>query len=124
MEVDGVVATPADIAASAVAALTADPQPTGTFSITGPEKLTVTDQAAILSAVLDHEIRAERLPADEAKALAFPAGTPDFVTESVMGTMAAEASVLPVSGDVERLTGRAPRTFRQWAEPHQTAFHH
>jgi (4-alkanoyl-5-oxo-2,5-dihydrofuran-3-yl)methyl phosphate reductase len=116
------IVDPADIAASAVAALTAPTQPLGPYSITGPEKLTVHEQAAVLSAVLGREIRGEQLPLDEAKAIAFPAGTPDFVTDSVMGTMASEASILEVSDDVERLTGRAPRTFQQWAEEHRTAF--
>lgn len=112
---------PADIAASAAAVLLSDIPATGAFSITGPETLTVRDQARVLSEVLGHEIRAEHISDDEAKRSAFPAGTPDFVADSVLGTMS-PAAALPISGDVLRLTGQAPRTFRQWASDNVQAF--
>ena len=38
------------------------------------------------------------------------------MTSSVLGTMSPAASALEVSGDVEKLTGHAPRTFADWAK--------
>ncbi len=116
------VVHPADIAASAAAVLLADNPPTGAFSITGPEKLSVRDQAQALSEVLGHDVRVEQISEDEAKRDNFPDGTPDFVTTSVLETMGEAASALEPSGDVQTLTGRAPRTFREWAEENEGAF--
>ncbi len=46
---------------------------------------------------------------------AFPAGTPDFVATSLLETMSPAAAVVEPSSDVATLTGRAPRSFRDWA---------
>lgn len=116
------VVDPDDIAASVAAVLLADvPQP-GAFSITGPEALTVADQTAVLSEVLGRDLRVEQITEQQAKEAMFPAGTPDVVTASVLGTMSAAAAALPISGDVEKLTGRPAHTFLDWATDHATAF--
>lgn len=113
---------PADIAASAVAVLLEDNPPTGAFSITGPEKLSVLDQARILSELDGRDFRVERIGEHEAKRAAFPEGTPDFVMTSVLETMSPAASALGPSDDVQTLTGHVPRTFRRWAEENKGAF--
>lgn len=113
---------PADIAASAAAVLLADDPPTGAFSITGPEKLSVRDQAQALSEVLGRDIRVEQIGEDEARRAAFPEGTPDFVTDSVLETMSPAASTLDPTDDVRTLTGGAPRSFREWADENRAAF--
>lgn len=116
------VVDPADIAASAVAVLL-DPSPAGgAYSITGPEPLSVRDQTDIVARVLGQSLALEAVPEADAKAAAFPEGTPDFVTTSVFGTFGPEATALPVSRDVEALTGRPARTFEQWATEHVGAF--
>ena len=77
---------PADIAASAATVLLAETPPTGAFSITGPEKLSVRDQARMLSDLLSRDLRVEQISEDDAKRENFPEGTPDFVTTSVLET--------------------------------------
>jgi uncharacterized protein YbjT (DUF2867 family) len=116
------VLDPADIAASVVAVLTADPAITGTFVITGPDKLSVTDQAAVLSSVLGRSLKVERISEAEAAAIGFPEGTPELVTSSVLGTLGDMAAALEPTDGVLTLTGHAPRAFRDWANEHQEAF--
>lgn len=54
------VVRPGDMVASADAILLADAPPTGAFSITGPAKLSVRDQASILAELLGRDMRVER----------------------------------------------------------------
>lgn len=110
------VVDPVDIAASAAAVLTAASPAGGAYSITGPEQLSVSDQTAIAAEVLGRDLRVEAVELQAAKAAAFPEGTPDVVVDSVFGTFGPEAAVVPVSGDVEALTGRPAHTFGQWVE--------
>lgn len=116
------IVDPADVAAAAVAVLVADTPTTGGVFITGPEKVSVRQQVQVLSEVLGQELRAEQISEDDAKRDSFPAGTPDFVTTSVLETMGEAASVLEPSEGVHTLTGRAPRTFRNWATDNAGAF--
>jgi uncharacterized protein YbjT (DUF2867 family) len=116
------IVDPADIAASAAAVLLAEPPLTGAFSITGPEKLSNRDQAAVLSELLGKPLTVEQISEADAAKLAFPDGTPGIVTSSVLGTMSPAASALEVSGDVEKLTGHGPRTFADWAKENVEAF--
>lgn len=115
------VVDPDDIASSAVAVLVNDNPAGGPYSITGPEPLSVTDQARIAGEALGRDLRVETLELQAAKA-AFPEGTPAFVVDSIFGTFGPEAAVLPVSGDVQALTGRPPHTFAQWVKRNHAAF--
>lgn len=116
------VVDPDDIAAAAAAVLVSESPAGGAYSITGPAALSVTDQTAIAGEVLGRDLRVEALDLAVAKAAAFPEGTPDVVVDSVFGTFGPEAAVLPVSGDVEALTGRPAHTFAQWVERNRAAF--
>ncbi|TKA06399.1 SDR family oxidoreductase [Actinacidiphila oryziradicis] len=108
------VVDPADIAAAAVAVLTAaDPKP-GAYSITGPQSLSVRDQIAVINKTLDRSYTVQEISQAEAATAAFPQGTPDFVTTSVLETMGPGAAVLVPSDDVQALTGKAARSFRAW----------
>ena len=63
------VVDPADIAAVAAASLTQDGHNHRVYELTGPEPLSPTDQVAILSQVLDRDLRyAETDPADTTRA--------------------------------------------------------
>lgn len=116
------VVDPDDIAASAAAVLLAESPAGGAYSITGPAALSVTDQTAIAAEVLGRDLRVESLDLDVAKAAAFPEGTPDLVVDSVFGTFGPEAATLPVSRDVEALTGHRAHTFAQWVDRNRAAF--
>jgi (4-alkanoyl-5-oxo-2,5-dihydrofuran-3-yl)methyl phosphate reductase len=116
------IVDPDDIAASAAALLLAETPPTGAFDITGPEKVSAREQAATLSELLGRELWIEPISEAQAKVEHFPAGTPDFVSQSVIETQGEAAATFEVSKDVQRLTGRAPRSFRDWAVAHLQAF--
>ena len=112
---------PDDVAASAAAVLLADNPHTGAYSITGPQTLTVTALTRILGEVLGRELRTEQITEQQAKHAVFPPGTPDIIAASILGT-AAPLGALPISGDVQDLTGRPPHSFSQWAAAHTAAF--
>ena len=116
------VVHPEDIAASAAAVLLSEDPAGGIYTTTGPEKLSVRDQAQILSGLDGKDFRVETMAEEEAKSSKFPEGTPDFVTTSVLETMSPAASVLDPTGDVEVLTGHAPHTFGDWANENEEAF--
>ncbi|WP_033341847.1 SDR family oxidoreductase [Catenuloplanes japonicus] len=108
------VVDPADIAAAAVAVLTAaDPAPAA-YSITGPAPLSVRDQIAVINETLGRDHTVREITEAGAVAAVFPPGTPDFVSRSILETQGPAASVLPPSGDVETLTGRPAHTFTEW----------
>lgn len=116
------VVHPEDIAASAAAVLLSEDPAGGVYTITGPEKLSVRDQALVLSGLAGKDFRVETMTEEEAKSSKFPEGTPDFVTTSVLETMSPAAAVLDPTDDVQGLTGHAPRTFGDWANENKEAF--
>ena len=116
------IVDPADVGESAAAVLLADNPLTGAYSITGPEKFSVRDQTRTLSEVLGRDLRVEQITEDEAKQGNFPEGTPDFISTSVLEMLGESASVIEPSGDVQTLTGHAPRSFGDWANENKEAF--
>ena len=116
------VIDPQDIAAVAAAALTSPRHKGRVYTLSGPEALRPADRARILGEVLGRDLRFEAQPDDEARAemsasmpVAYVAAFFDFY---VTGTLD-ESGVRP---DVAEVTGRAPRTFRQWAQAHAELF--
>ncbi|MEV6773337.1 NAD(P)H-binding protein [Nocardia sp. NPDC051030] len=89
---------------------------------TGPESLLPADQVAILAQVLDRDLQCVGLTNEEAHADMLK-NTPveyvdaffDFYVDGAID----ESIVRPT---VEQVTGRAPRTFAQWAAIHADAF--
>jgi len=116
------VIDPYDIAAVAAAALTSAGHEGRVYTVSGPEALRPADWARILGEVLGRELRFEGQPDDEARAemsASMPAAYVDaFFDFYVTGTLD-ESRPQP---DVREVTGRAPRTFRQWAQAHSGAF--
>ncbi len=113
---------PSDIAAVAAAALTATGHDGRVYTVSGPQALRPADRARILGEVLGRDLRFEGQPDDEARAemsASMPAEYVDaFFDFYVKGTLD-ESQPQP---DVAEVTGRPPRTFRQWAEAHAGAF--
>jgi len=120
--VRAVVADPADIAAVAALALTADGHEGRVYPVSGPEPLAPADRVAILGQVLGRPLRFEAQPDDEARAEMSAAMPPKYVDAFFRfyadGTLD-ESVVWPTVRD---LTGRPPRTFAQWAAAHAEAF--
>jgi uncharacterized protein YbjT (DUF2867 family) len=116
------VIDPFDIAAVAAAALTSPAHQGRVYTVSGPEALRPADRARILGQVLGRDLRFEGQPDDEARAemsASMPAAYVDaFFDFYVTGTLD-ESRPQP---DVRDVTGRDPRTFRQWAHAHAAAF--
>jgi NAD(P)H dehydrogenase (quinone) len=110
---DGRVAAVAqdDIAAVATAVLLDPTSHEGrTYDLTGPEAITLSEAAGTMSRILgrDYSFRDETL--EEAHASRASYGVPDWQVEAWVSTYTAIASgeLSGVTGDVERVTGRAP----------------
>jgi len=110
-----------DTAAVAAKALSTDGHEGKVYKLTGPESLTRRQQVRILGEVLGREIGFESI-------------TDDLAREQLLRHMPAEmvealfelskqgqrfSNVLPT---VKEVTGRAPRTFKQWVDDHSEAF--
>ena len=109
---------PADIGAVAAAALTADGHAGQTYRLTGPEVLRLADRVRILGEALNRPLTLEPFSDDEARVELSKTMPPEYVDGFmafyVTGTLD-ESRVLPT---VEQITGRAPRTFAEWARAH------
>jgi uncharacterized protein YbjT (DUF2867 family) len=116
------VTDPADIAAVAARALTSPGHEERVYEVSGPESLSAGERVAILGQVLGRDLRFEAQTNEEARA-EMSATTPARYVDAffdfyVAGTLD-ESKVLPT---VQEVTGRAPRTFAQWATAHADAF--
>jgi hypothetical protein len=92
--------------------------------VTGPDLLSVPDQAAVLADVLGRPVRTREVPLAQARADMLAGGTPPDVVELAMeGSeyVAAGGNAL-VTGDVATVLGRPPHSFRHWADRHRSAF--
>ncbi|MEU6968843.1 NAD(P)H-binding protein [Kitasatospora aureofaciens] len=116
------VIDPADIAEVAAAALLDDRHIGGEYELTGPEVITPRRQAEALAAALGSPVRFHELARDEARAAmsrSMPAELADDTLDILGSPSPAE---LRVSPDVERVLGRAPRPFADWAVRNVAAF--
>ncbi|MFE4369749.1 SDR family oxidoreductase [Streptomyces sp. NPDC056835] len=113
---------PADIAAVAAACLLDDRHTGGAYELTGPEVITPRQQAEAIAAALGSPVRFHELTRDEAKAAmtqSMPAELADDTLDILGSPSPAE---LRVSPDVQRVLGRAPRPFADWAARNVAAF--
>jgi uncharacterized protein YbjT (DUF2867 family) len=113
---------PRDVAAVAAVSLTSGAYDGVAHRITGPEPLLPSEQVAILGELLGRELpfRAQ----DDAEARAdmssrMPAEYVDAFFEFYVDGAIDETSVRPT---IEEVTGRPPRTYRDWAEENLQAF--
>ncbi|MEZ0070892.1 NAD(P)H-binding protein [Planotetraspora sp. GP83] len=113
---------PADIAEVAATTLREDGHAGRIYELTGPALTTPRQQAEALGDALGEPIRFAQLTRDEARAqmLRF---MPEPVVETTLAILGeptpAEQRVSP---DVERVLGRAPSTFADWARRNIAAF--
>ncbi|MER6327602.1 SDR family oxidoreductase [Streptomyces coelicoflavus] len=109
------VVDPADIAAVAAACLLEDRHTGGSYELTGPEVITPRGQTEALAAALGSPVAFRELTREEARAAmarSMPAELADDTLDILGNPSPAE---LRVSPDVERVLGRAPRPFADWA---------
>jgi NAD(P)H dehydrogenase (quinone) len=112
---DGRVAAVAqdDIAAAAhTVLLDPDAHAGATYSLTGPEALSLDDVAAVLSRETGRDVVYHRETLDEAYASRATYGAPDWQVDAWVSTYTAIAAgeLAGLTDDVERLTGRRPRS--------------
>ncbi|MEE4542288.1 NAD(P)H-binding protein [Streptomyces sp. V4-01] len=112
----------ADLAEAAFAALT-DPAPRGgTHHLTGPQSLTFAEQLAVLGRATAREVRA--VPVTPAAWRAEAAvHMPGEVADALLAFWRRhDGAPVPLTGTLERMTGRPPRTFAAWAGEHAERF--
>ncbi|MFG1685544.1 NAD(P)H-binding protein [Nonomuraea sp. NPDC049269] len=113
---------PADIAEVAAVALREPGHEGNVYTLTGPVPISPRQQAAAIGDALGEPVRFVEQSREEAREQMLRY-MPEPVVEATLGALgapsAAEQSVGP---DVERLLGRPPRTFAEWAERHVAAF--
>jgi uncharacterized protein YbjT (DUF2867 family) len=116
------VVDPADIGEVAAACLLDDSHTGEVYELTGPEVITPRGQTAAIAAELGSPVRFRELTRAEAKAgmtLTMPGELADDTLDILGSPSPAE---LRVSPDVERVLGRAPRSFAGWAARSIAAF--
>lgn len=118
------VVDPRDVAAVAAEVLTGTGHEGRTYTLTGPELLSVPDQAVQLGEVLGRTIKTNDVPPDSVRDFLIAAGMSEVFAKAV-----ASGSAFVVAGrnavlteDLERILGRPGRTYRAWAQDHQNAF--
>ena len=111
-----------DVAAVAARTLYQDAHAGGDYVLTGPESLTQAEQVRIIGDVLGRRITFEELSPDEFRSEtegSWPRPVVDMLLAAWGATMGRPAFI---SSAVSDMLGSAPRTFRQWAADHATAF--
>lgn len=113
---------PADIAAVAARALTSDRHSERIYRLSGPQSLLPSEQVAIVAAEIGRPLRMIAQSDDEARAdmsTQMPQAYVDaFFDFYVTGSL----DESPVLDTVSEITGREPRTLRDWVRAHRTAF--
>ncbi|MGX9884826.1 SDR family oxidoreductase [Streptomyces sp. NPDC002276] len=118
------VVDPRDVAEVAVAALLDVGHSGRTYTLTGPEVLSVPDQAAVLAEVLGRPVEVRDLSSAEAREYLRGLGYSDtFVDASeISREFVRNGGNEVVTGEVREVLGRPPRTYREWAQDHREAF--
>jgi uncharacterized protein YbjT (DUF2867 family) len=116
------VIDPFDIAAVATETFADSAHQGQVYRLTGPESLLPSEQVATLAAALGRNLRFEAQTDAQARA-EMSANMPAEYVDAFFNYFADgaydDSAVLPT---VHELTGRAPRTFEQWAIAHADAF--
>lgn len=118
------VVDPRDVAAVAVEALLTDEHDGQTYTLTGPEPLSVPDQVAQLSEVLGRPIEIVEVPPEVERRQLLAAGFDSSVVEVAMrgSELVRGGGNVTVTDDVDRVLGRPAGTFKSWAHDHRTIF--
>ena len=124
---DGRVAMvdPRDIAAVGVAALTKPGHEGKAYDVTGPEALDMNQHVAILSEVLGKPLRYVNIPEAATRDMMLnKVGMPAPVVEGLLEVFARirDGKASHVSNDVETVTGKPARRFKEWVLENKAAF--
>ncbi|MFI0242477.1 SDR family oxidoreductase [Streptomyces sp. NPDC016845] len=111
-----------DVAAVAARTLYEDRHAGADYVLTGPESLTHAEQVGIIGDALGHRIAFEEMTPDEFRSHSqgtAPGSVVDMLLAAWSAAVGQPAYVTTAVGDI---LATAPRTFRQWATDHATAF--
>jgi uncharacterized protein YbjT (DUF2867 family) len=111
-----------DVAAVAALTLYQDGHAGGDYVLTGPESLSQAEQVSIIGEVIGRRIKFEELSPDEFRSeteASWPRPAVDMLLAAWAATIGIPAFVSSTAFDV---LGSAPKSFRQWAADHATAF--
>ena len=113
-----------DIAAVAVESLTGSGHEGQSYEITGPAALSGEDCARIFSKVLNRTVQYVDVPEDAARQSMQDMGMPGWFIDVIMELYAVNKAgyTAGVTDTVERVTGKAPRSFEQFVQDHAEAF--
>lgn len=116
------VIDPADIAEVAAVALRKDEHAGHAYELNGPAAVTPRQQAEAIGAAIGEPVRFVELTRAQAHAR-MAAFMPDPVVRTTLDVIGEpNAAELRLSPDVERVLGRAPRRFSDWARRNAEAF--
>lgn len=118
------VIDPRDVAEVAVRVLTSDGHEGSALTLTGPELVGVRDMAEVLGKELGRTVETVDVPLPVYREQLTAAGLdPGFVEIAVGGAkLVTEGGNARLTGAVEQVLGRPPRTFATWAHDHRAAF--
>jgi NAD(P)H dehydrogenase (quinone) len=125
---DGRVAVVArdDVAAVAATVLTEDGHAGATYTMTGPESLTLHEAAEQVGQAAGRPVTYVPETLEEARASRAPSGAPDWEIEGWVTSYAAIAAgeLEHISPDVERLTGRRPTSLAEFLRDNPDSYRH
>ena len=113
-----------DVAEAAAAVLTGEGHEGRTYTLTGPEALTFAEAAAVIGEETGSAVQHVDLPAEQLAAGMAQFGIPDWLAQDIasLQTVYAEGGGAEVTDDVRALTGREPRTLRDFVRDHAELF--
>jgi len=116
------VVDPADIAGVAAAALRTDHHAGRTYELTGPAIVTPREQTEAIARALGEPLQFVELTREQAYAR-MTAHLPAPVVETTLDAIGSpNAAELRLSPDIERVLGRAPTSYAEWARRNVAAF--
>jgi uncharacterized protein YbjT (DUF2867 family) len=106
-----------DVAATVVRVLLETGNASKTYTLTGPEALSNSQIAEILSTVLGRQISYVNLPPGQMKQALLDAGTPEWNANGILDLEALyrENGASTVTADVQLVLGRRPTTYEEFA---------
>jgi uncharacterized protein YbjT (DUF2867 family) len=115
---------PRDVAAVAARALTSPDHDGQAYTLTGPASIDTDEQVAILARALGRSIETAHVTPVIAGEGMRAAGMPDVFVDAVVEglTHVREGRAAARTDSVEKVLGRAPRSFEDWARDHLSSF--
>ena len=113
----------ADMGAVAARAFLTDDLVGQAPELTGPESLTFADQVRVIGEVIGRPLRYEEIPPEAAREKMVGGFMTPEIADSLLRVYAGLVDQpQTISPEVERITGRPPRTFAEWVSGHAPAF--